>query len=259
MPINTLRDINEDYLISVAKGNVPGESLVHKFGRNDAVPNGSWVFVAILGQSAHVLSAATTVRIKSGNAADDKDAGAGAREVTVQGIVETTFAEETDTLLPDGTTASASSAKSFWRVHRAWVSSCGTYGGANTGDVVIENGAGGTDIITIAAEEGQTQDALFTVPADTTGYLLSVHATVDSNKTTNIRCFTRENIGNTTAPVSSKRLKLFWDGVESPGFVYDPSSPEFAISQKSDIWFEAYGDGAVSQVSIDFELLLVDD
>ena len=259
MPISTIKDFSEDYLIRVAKGDVPGESLVHKFGRNDAVPNGSWTFVTILGQTAHVLSAATTVRTKIGNVADDKDAGAGAREITVQGIVATTFAEETDTLLPDGATASEPSAKSFWRVHRAWVSSCGTYGGANTGDVVIENGAGGTDILTIAAGEGQSQDAVFTVPADTTGYLLSVHATVDSNKTTNIRCFTRDDIDNTTAPVPSKRLKLFWDGVESPGFVYDPSSPEFAISEKSDIWFEAYGDGAVSQVSIDFELLLVDD
>ena len=259
MPISTLREITEDYLIRVARGEVPGQSLVHKFGRNDAVPNGSWAFVTILGQSAHVLSAATTVRTKVGNAADDKDAGAGAREVTVQGIVETTLAEETDTLLPDGATASAASAKSFWRVHRAWVSSCGTYGGANTGDVVIENGAGGTDILTIAAGEGQSQDAVFTIPADTTGYLLSVHATVDSNKTTDIRCFTRNDISNTTAPVPSKRLKLFWDGVESPGFVYDPSSPELTLAGETDIWFEAQGDGAVSQVSIDFELLLVDD
>ena len=36
---------HSDFLIEVAKGNVAGHSLVHKFGRNAAVPNGSWEFV----------------------------------------------------------------------------------------------------------------------------------------------------------------------------------------------------------------------
>jgi hypothetical protein len=58
--------------------------------------------------------------------------------------------------------------------------------------------------------------------------------------------------------MKSKRLKLFWDGIDSP-LDYRPYSPELSISEKSDIWFEAWGDGAVSQVSIDFELLLVDN
>jgi len=34
--------ITADFLIEVQKGNVKGHSLVHKFGRNDAVPNNSW-------------------------------------------------------------------------------------------------------------------------------------------------------------------------------------------------------------------------
>ena len=32
-----------------------------------------------------------------------------------------------------------------------------------------------------------------------------------------------------------------------------------SLSEKTDIWFEAYGDGAVSSVSVDFELLVVDN
>ena len=39
---------NKDFLIEVQKGNVVGHSMVHKFGRNDAVPNGSWAFVNLL-------------------------------------------------------------------------------------------------------------------------------------------------------------------------------------------------------------------
>jgi hypothetical protein len=59
--------------------------------------------------------------------------------------------------------------------------------------------------------------------------------------------------------MDSKRLKFYWDGIQSPGFTYRPKGPELSISQKSDIWFEAYGDGAVSSVSVDFELLVVDN
>ena len=251
----------ENFYLEVAKGNIPGHSLVHKFGRNPIVPNGSWTFINLLGQTAFPLTAATTVIVKAGgNAADDKDAGAGAREVTVQGIVATTFLEETDTLLPDGATASAASSKSFWRVHRAWVSAVGTYEAANTGDIVIENSGGGTDITKIAAGEGQTQDAAYTIPAGKTGYLASVHTTVSAgtSKTVNIRCFVREDMDDTTAPMPAKRVKLFWDGLDRP-FIYRPYSPELSIPEKADIWFEGYGDGGTSEVTIDFEILLVDN
>jgi hypothetical protein len=248
----------ENFYLEVAKGNVPGHSLVHKFGRNDSVPNGSWAFVTLLGQTAWPLSAATTVRIKAGGNAADTAAGAGAREITVQGIVATTFDEEAETIAPAGASASTATSKSFWRVHRKWVSSAGTYGSANTGAIVLENGAGGTDIITMAAGEGQTQDALFTVPADKTGFLASVHVTTDSAKPVDVRCWVRENMDDTTAPVTSKRLKLFWDGIAN-SFNYRPYSPELSIMEKSDIWFEAQAGAGGGEVSIDFELLLVDN
>jgi hypothetical protein len=112
--------------------------------------------------------------------------------------------------------------------------------------------------MTIATDEGQSQYAAWTVPTGKTAYLLSVHVTVDSNKTANVRCFTRENIDDIAAPMSSKRLKLFWDGLEQ-SFNYEPEGPELSLSEKTDIWFEAYGDGAVSSVSVDFELLVVDN
>jgi hypothetical protein len=43
------------------------------------------------------------------------------------------------------------------------------------------------------------------------------------------------------------------------GHMHIPQGPELSLSEKTDIWFEAYGDGAASAVSIDFELLLVDN
>lgn len=245
-----------DFYTEVAKGNVAGHSLVHKFGRNDAVPNGTWAFVNLLGHTAWPLSAATTVRVKAGNAADTA-AGAGAREITVQGI-DSTLAEVTSVLATAGASASSNSTESYWRVHRAWVSSAGTYGAANTAAVVIENSGGGTDLIQIGVEEGQTQFAGFTIPTGKTGYFVSVSITVDAGKAADIAIYTRANMNDTSAPMSSKRLKLFFDGVLGTHSL-NPDSPIFSMPALTDIWVEARGGGAASEVTADFELLLVDD
>jgi hypothetical protein len=248
-----------DFLIEVQKGNITGHSMVHKFGRNDAVPNGSWAHISLTPFAvANFRESAIAMRVKAGGNAADTAAGAGAREITIQGI-DSAFAETSEAVATAGASASSATTATFWRVHRAWVSAAGTYSAANTAAVVIEDSGGGADFMTIGVEEGQGQYAGWTVPVSKTAYLLSAHVTVDSNKTANIRCFTRDNIDDVSAPMDAKRLKLFWDGVQSPGFTYKPHGPEFSIAQKSDIWFEAYGDGAVSQVSCDFELLCVDN
>lgn len=247
----------QDYLIEVQRGNVPGVSMVHKFGRNDAVPNGSWAFVNLSGFTAWPLSAATTVRVKAGGDAADTAAGAGAREVTVQGI-DSNFAETSEAIATAGASASSATSTSFWRVHRAWVSSAGTYGAANTAAIDIENSGGGTDLIQIGVEEGQSQFAGWTVPASKTAYLLYLHISADGLKPADIRVFTRADIDDASAPVASKRLKLFFDGIAG-AMRYLPKGPELIIPAKSDIWVEARGSGALTEVSANFELLIIDD
>lgn len=247
---------DESFLIEVQKGNVSGHSMVHKFGRNMAVPNGSWEFINQLGSTGWPLSVAETVRVAAGHA-QDSTGGSGAREITIQGI-DSNLNEVTATLTPAGTSAGAASSDSFWRVHRCWISSAGTYGGANTSDVTVEDSSGAQSLIQIAEDEGQTQFGGFTVPTGKTGYLLSVHIQVDANKAADIRCFTRKDIDDVTVPVKSKRLRLYFDGVLGE-FQFIPSGPEFSIDQKSDIWFEANGSGALTEVSCEFSLLLVDN
>jgi hypothetical protein len=247
----------KDFLIEVAKGNVTGHSLVHKFGRNPDIPMGSWEHVSqVPFDTANFRQAAGTFNVQAGGDAEDGVGGDGAREVTIQGIVATTFLEETDVLTTAGIGASLASAKSFWRVHRAWVSEAGVYTAANTAAIIIEDVAN-NDMITIAIEEGQSQYAGFTIPAGKTGYLLSVHVTVDSLKTADVRCFTRNNIDDVTPPLDSKRLRLYWDGIGGT-MVYKPLSPELSLAEKTDIWFEGNG-AAAAAMSVDFELLLVDD
>ena len=244
-----------DFYLEVRKGNIPGHSLVHKFGRNDAVPNGSWQFVNLLGFTAWPISSVVPVRIKAGGNAADAAAGAGAREITVQGI-DSNLDEISVAIATAGTSGSSNTSETFWRIHRAWVSSAGTYGAANTGAVTITSSAG--DLIQIAAGEGQTMFSGFSVPDGKTGYLISANITVDGAKAADVRLMTRENLNNATAPVSSVRVKKYWAGVLG-SLDYHPVAPDVTLPALTDIWVEARGGGVGTTVSANFELLLVDD
>lgn len=247
----------KDWLVEVAQGNVPGASLVHKFGRNDAVPNASFELVSMLSAATTFLSAATKVRIKAGGNINDTVLGTGAREVTVQGIASD-LTETSEAIATAGASASTATTASFWRVYRAWVSSAGAYGGSNTGDVTIEDSGGSADINIIKAGEGQTQFASYSIPTAKTGYLLSVHVTVDTTQEADIRVFTRESLNDAAVPMPAKRLKLYWDGIKE-AFTYTPRSPELVLPALTDIWVEAQGAGGATQISVDFEILLIDD
>lgn len=246
---------SEDFLIEVAKGKVPGHSIVHKFGRNNVVANGVWEHVSLLSGATTFLSAATTVRIKAGGNVADTAAGAGAREVTVQGI-DNNLVEITETIATAGASASSATTALFWRIHRTWVSGVGTYGVGNTGPIIVE-ASGGGDLIMIAATEGQSQFAGFTIPIGKTGHYLGTHIMVDSLKPADMKFLQRRNFNDITAPMSSLRLVNYFDGVAGH-MTFMPRTP-MIFPALTDIWWEAEGSGAQSEVSVDFELLLVDD
>ena len=251
-------NLNKDFYFEVQRGNVPGYSIVHKFGRNAAVANGSFELVSLLSGATSFLSAATTVRVKAGNT-NDTAAGTGAQAITVVGI-DTTLAEVSESIATAGTSASSASSASFWRVYRAYVTaaSAGTYGGANTAAVTIENSGGGTDLIQIAAGEGQSQYAAYTIPTGHTAYVLSTQITVDGNKAADVKLCRRAGFNDVSTPFEPTRIMRYWDGVL--GVVnFKPVTPMPALAALTDVWFEASGSGAITEVSADFELMLVQD
>ena len=249
--------LGEDFYTEVKKGNVDGHVIVHKFGRNAAVANGVWENISLLSAASSFLSAATTVRVKAGGNAADDTAGAGAQAITVVGI-DTTLAEVEETIVLAGASASAASAASFWRPYRMYIADgrAGAYGGANTGIITLENSGGGTDLIQIDADTGQSQFGAYTVPIGKEAYWLSAHVMVDASKPADIRFFQRRNFDDVTTPFEPKRLINFWDGV-SGHMNFKPRSPGGPFPAGTDLFWEAQGSGAGTEVSIDFELLLV--
>ena len=110
-----------DWYTEVAKGNVPGHSLVHKFGATDA---GTTMAPVTVSGFYRVPTAATALEFVSDDANDDA-AGTGAREVTVVGLDEN-WAEVTQTVVTDGLTPVALGTDLI-RLYRWYVSSSGTY------------------------------------------------------------------------------------------------------------------------------------
>ena len=196
-PSETKEGRVEDFYMQISRGQIPGHSVVHKFGRNPDV-GGTPETIWEQGGVYTYLTVASTIYV-SGADAQDSAAGTGARTVTVQGL-DANYNEIAETLTVDG----AVSTKSFLRVYRAFVASAGSLQ-TNKGTVVISTGASGagTVLATIATigtgtvyGQGQTNLSFYTIPAGKTGYLTNWNIGVGAyNDAITASLYTRE-IGN---------------------------------------------------------------
>ena len=250
--------INGDFFLELAKGDVVGHSVVYKFGHNAAVANGAWEGVHTLSSTFTFVTSAATVRVKAGNV-NDTAAGSGARAITIEGL-SSTGALQTEVLVTAGASASSVSAATYVRVFRIYVApeSAGAYGGVNTGIIVIENGTGGTDLISIAAGEGQSTYGAYTIPLGKTGYITHLTVEADGVKPANFRVWVREDILDNTSPYEPARILLHFDGIAGHA-TERPRTRILKLNELTDIWVEAYGSGAATEVSVDFEIILVDN
>ena len=255
--------IPADFYGEVAKGNVTGHSIIHKFGQNDAVGT---TFVPICRGGVYntvQAASATTIRVKAGGSANDTAAGSGAREITIEGIDET-GAVVSEAVATAGASASSATTATFMRVYRFYVSASGTYAttgaGSHAADIVIENGAGGTDWGTIeftGFPRSQSEIGAYTIPTGYTGYLLGAYGFVDSTKTTELIFFKRTGILDAAAPYDAMRV-VFEEKAESGEFTIDIKAP-ILLGGACDVGFLAKVDSTTATVEVDFEILLVQD
>lgn len=253
----------QDFLIEVAKGNIAGHSLVHKFGHNDAV--GTTLVPISLGGIYRTpqVAGATALRIKAGDA-NDTAAGSGAREVTLEGLDET-GALVIEPLITAGASASANTSATFIRLFRVWVSSSGTYASATAGshaaNIVVENAAGTEDWATIEASvfpASQSEIGAYSVPIGFKAYVLSAAAFSDSSKITSIFFFQRKNILETVPPYTAMRL-VFDATVEGIPADVTPRSALDDFVGPCDIGIMGLVNTGSALVHVDIEILLVAD
>lgn len=170
----------DDFLLNVAAGKIPGYDELAKFGRNDDIstasaPEDLWPNGGLYtGQPLH-SAAAETVEVFSSDAADSSPAGAGARLVQLEGLDENWNYQVVAVAL-NGVTA-VPTTELWHRVFRVGVLTGGTPGGdANTGTITVRHTTTTANVFAIIPPgHGQTTQAVYTVPGDKRLFLRSMN------------------------------------------------------------------------------------
>lgn len=254
---------NKEFMLKVAQGLISGHSLVHKFGRNSAV--GTTLVPICDGGYFRTPTAVVNLAVISDDA-NDTAAGSGAQEITLI-YLDSSFVQQTGTIETNGTSESSGTVDGVLRLLRAYVSRSGTYAsqsaGSQNGTITIRvESAGDTwatipEIGTTGFAVGQSLIGCYTVPAGKTAYILSSMVTVDTNKTANLYFFKREDADDIVAPYSGcMRVQNIYTGLSGLSEIIYLTNESFP--EKTDIGFMAIA-SATSDVSVEFELLLIDN
>lgn len=164
--------VTADFLLEVAKGNTPLHSMAEVQGYNPDIDTGTTPedVSGAGGVYAGFPTAGTaeTARIVS-TSASDTSAGTGARTILLTGLDEN-WEEQTETLTLNGTTP-VDGTLLWQRIRRIHVATAGS-GGANVGTIsVTHTTTTANAFASIAVGRNQSGGAVFTVPANKTGFL----------------------------------------------------------------------------------------
>jgi hypothetical protein len=252
-----------DFYLEVSKGNIPGHSKVNKFGHNEAADAGEDIWGGG-GTYGFYPTAAVAVDIVSTDA-DDAPAIGGAIQVTVQGLgVNWEPVEETVTLAG---VAPVQLTQTFVRLFRAFVLEAGVsntnagalsvYARANAGGILI-----GEIGIFIGIGGGQTQHAIYTVPAGKTAYFLKGYVGLTSQINTAEEGIFHWMMRMNTTGVNGAWLIQGEAGLVHIGssyWIYDYGCPAGPIPEKTDIRIMLHSASATFDTVGGFDLILVDN
>lgn len=258
-------NIPADFFTEIRKGNVVGHSIVQKFGAIDNVTT-TLTPITSSGQYPTPLAPVTLELVSSDNT-NDIPAGTGALSITIEGLSNTNGAwtEESQTIALNGTTPVAVP-NDMLRIYRMFVETSGTYAtqtapSHNSTITLRVSGAGATwQTLTPTGTFGlaQSEIAVYTIPKGKTGYLLSKKVSVESSKTANIFLFVREDADTVVAPFSPMRVKELERNLATSTERH-PSAPIVKAIGPADIGFMGQSTSTTTDLSIEFEILLVDD
>ncbi len=249
-----------DFLTEVAKGTINQNDKINKFGHNPDIDTGSDPEDIWEGGGIYACYPATaqTTTIVSTDAQDDITGGTGAGSVKVFGL-NGDFEEVSETVFLSGATA-VTLVNTYTRVYRAIVTGLGAGGTAsgtatNAGTITIA--AGGTTCAIIAIGHGQTQQAIYTVPAGKRALLYNVYASIPgtaASKKAIITLRAREPSG-----VFAVKHQFSLDNAVKPDYSHDFSIPIGPFPAQTDILVRCETVTANdTEIAAGFDLLLVD-
>lgn len=219
----------DDNFFSITSGNVPGNSLTLKSGRNPdidtaSVPEDVWNGGGVY--TGFPLTSSEKVTVVS-SSANDAAAGTGARTVSITGL-DANYAVQSETLTLNGTTP-VLSVGTYRRVHTARVVSAGS-GGVNEGTLTCAHQTTTANVFFVMPVGfNQTNVSGYTVPAGFTAYMTKLQVTVRGNSTAQIQ----GSIWTRTFGEVFRSRRPF--GASGAGPYIDIITGGLAFTEKSDI------------------------
>ncbi len=233
------------WLIAVGLGLVPGVSSVHRSAYNpdmaQNVEESIWVEGGVYPWSS--LNGGHNLYVISTSTADT------GQSIYIEGL-DSDFNLINDTVTTNGTSA-VTTTKSFSRIHTATI----VAGQANVGEVTfrLESGTG-TVVAHIRAGFSITKLSQYTVPAGKTAYILVGDTTSFRGGSGNIGSVVKMMV----RPYNSVFLVAHISEVVNGFYRYDFPVP-MRISEKSDIDIRGIADGNGTQMSCNYDIILVNN
>lgn len=185
------RTLARDFMLEVAKGNIPGHFAVNKYGR---APDGVQTTAADIWDRANttptqqIWVAPTQARIHAIVSSSDLDgktaapSSTGARTIRVFGLKTWSLAETSEVVTLDGTTP-VNTVETYVIIHRMKVLTHGT-AGPNVGNITATAAAPDSTVTAqISVGNGQTEMSIYGIPDIQKAYMTSFD--VNSHNTGN--------------------------------------------------------------------------
>lgn len=166
-----------DFIIEVAKGNIPGHELVNVSGENADVDTSSDETIWTAGGS-YVAPTAARVHDLASTSANDAAAGTGAQSVRVTGL-DASYNEISETKSLNGIT-NVPTDNSYLRINSFEVTAVGS-GLVSDGTITATAQTDATVTAQIEAGRNMAQQLVYTVPADKIAIALRSIASVGKN------------------------------------------------------------------------------
>ena len=225
--------------LDVARGSISNSKIVHKFGANFDIDQGTdpesvWTGGGVYPWAS--LSSAETIYCLSTDAGDTTT-------LTIEGL-DANYDEISETVTLTGTSA-VTTINTFLRVFRM------TYDARNVGTITARTvSASGTVVAQIDAGYAQTLMAVYTVPAGFTAYLVALDATIDGTKTCQMLMYHR---------LFDKPFRIAHVAESDGHYRYDFTAP-LTVPEKTDIDSRSNEvSGNDARVTANFDLVLIKD
>jgi hypothetical protein len=250
---------SSDFLIEVAKGKVPGHSIVHKFGHAEV---GTTMTPICHGGIYPTPTAEVSLEVLSDDPLDTF-LGTGARTIFFEGLA-LDGSIVTQSVEMNGTTAVPLPTDLF-RLYRWFVETSGTYAttavGSHAGAITVRVAGGGATWSALDLTpfpHGQSEIGWYTVPLGHRAYVFLQEINVDTTKTADLVFVRREGANIVVAPFSPMRVVAQYVGIAGSN-PSDSNAPQNSFEAFSDIGYMGKVASSTASVSVAYEILLVED